>query len=504
MDKIKVGRFLKSLREQKGKKQYQVAMDLAEYGIEVSDKTVAKWEKGNSPDMDKLGVIAEYYGVKVSDILHGEIYTKQNFEKKYFIVNGEWMHDCPHDGLYQTRVEQEHLIKSRVKELFIELIEKKSLTAMQNDELNFLLDKFYSVSDYAIKRNGELDNENSNRVKLLRFEICREILTMHDSTVDEIYWEIKKLFNYNKRVTFSKDVRGYETNVAMTEKLFCDLEDWEKDLLLAQIQTNNIECCYDKLLYLQEHGIEYDEEQITKEGIKLLIKCGAKLNPLLLGYTLRRYEHYSIIDRMETLQAELKTKRLISQYDGDNERIELFWAENNQKSRLIDLYYMINCSREEDGKLSLEEMYNLFMNSDEFPKKLLFDRYKKYIKSDMSPKEQELFVERMGIGEISTWRKYKEYEKELEVKKFELLKLEEQWNTGERIGTVEYEEWVGEKDGELTEGDILLRLAQMTYAQYIESRDTKLTENLLTEIDMLSLDEIKQKYFPVEERYEEL
>ena len=207
---------------------------------------------------------------------------------------------------------------------------------------------------------------------------------------------------------------------------------------------------------------------------------------------------------METLQAELKTKRLISQYDGDNERIELFWAENNQKSRLIDLYYIINCNREDDGKFSLEEMYKLFMNKDEFPKKLLLDRYKKFIKPDMNPKEQELFVERMGIGEISTWRKYKEHEKELEVKKLELHELEEKWNDGERIGIVEYEEWVGEKDGELTEGDILLRLAQMTYAKYIESRDTNLTDNLLTEIDMLSLDEIRQKYFSVEGKHEEL
>ena len=503
MDKIKVGKFLKSLREQKGKKQFQVAIDLEGHGIKVSDKTVAKWEKGNFPDLDKLGIIAEYYGVKVSDILHGEVYTQQNFEKKYFIVNDEWMHNCHPDELYQTRVDQERIIKARVKKLLIELIEKKSLTAMQNDELSFLLDKFYSISDYAININNELENDDETQVKLLRFEIYREILSMHDSTVDEIYWEIKKFFNYNRRATF-RDVRGYETNIAMTEKLLNELEDWEKDLLLAQVQTQNISGYYDKLTYLRDYGIDYDEEQITKEGIKLLIKCGAKLNKSLLGYTLRRYEHYSIIDRMETLQAEINTKRLVSQYDNDNECIELFWTENNQKSRLIDLYYMINCNRKDDGKLSLGETYKLFMNNDEFPKKLLFDRYKKFIKPDMSLKEQELYVERMGVGEISTWRKYKEQEERIENIRPELIELEDKWNAGERIGTVEYEEWVGEKDGELTEGDILLRLAQMTYTQYTESRDTKLTEKLLTEIDMLSLDEIRQKYFPVEERYEEL
>ena len=58
MDKSKIGQFLKFLRMQKGKKQFQVAMDLFDYGIEVSDKTIAKWEKGNFPDMDKLGILA--------------------------------------------------------------------------------------------------------------------------------------------------------------------------------------------------------------------------------------------------------------------------------------------------------------------------------------------------------------------------------------------------------------------------------------------------------------
>ena len=56
MDKKKIGSFLKALREKKGKTQYQVMQDLYEYGLEISDKTIAKWEKGNFPDFDKLAI----------------------------------------------------------------------------------------------------------------------------------------------------------------------------------------------------------------------------------------------------------------------------------------------------------------------------------------------------------------------------------------------------------------------------------------------------------------
>lgn len=504
MDKNKVGQFLKSLRLQKGKKQYQVAMELSEYGIEVSDKTVAKWEKGNFPDMEKLGIIAEYYGVKSSEILNGEIYAPQNFEEKYFIVNNEWLHKFPADDLYSIRVEQERKIRTRVKELFIELIVNKSLTAMQNEELNFLLSNFYSVSDYAIQRDPELAGNSGMRLKLLRREIYREILSMHDSAVDEIYWEIKKLFNYNKRVTFRQDVRGYEANISATEELLLSIEDWEKDLLLAQVQTQNIADFYDKLTYLKLYGKDYDEERITKEGIKLLVRCGAKLNSALLGYTQYRYDHFSILNRMETLCAIINAKILVSKYNEATHAVELYWAENNTKNRLIDLFYMLNCSRHGNEKMSFDETYNLFINNDTIPESLLLKWYGDSKKPNMSKKEQLLQAERLAIGEIESWRKNKEREQRIETYREELRDLEDQWNKGEQIGTVEYEEWIGEEEGVLTENDILLRLSNMSYAQYIASRNAELTADLLANIDNMSLDEIRQKYFPVEERYEEL
>ena len=181
MDKKKIGSFLKALREKKGKTQYQVMQDLYEYGLEISDKTIAKWEKGNFPDFDKLAIVAEYYGVKSSDILNGEIYEPHNFEEQYFIVNDNWLRENNADNLYIMRVEQERLIRCRVKELFIEIIKSKSLTQAQNEELNFLLMHFYSVSDYAWGENEEYGDLNKNdQIKLSILGFYYNILNLTD------------------------------------------------------------------------------------------------------------------------------------------------------------------------------------------------------------------------------------------------------------------------------------------------------------------------------------
>lgn len=223
-----------------------------------------------------------------------------------------------------------------------------------------------------------------------------------------------------------------------------------------------------------------------------------------MGYTKYKHELFSILDRMETLHAIVESKILISKYNEVKHTIEFYWAENNTKNRLIDLYYMINCSRKDKEKLSLDELYKLFVSNETIPESILLERNRSYIQPNMSHKEQLLHAERMCVGEIEVWRKCKKRENEIEEYKRELRKLEEQWNAGEQMKQVEYAEWVGEEDGVLTENDILLRLSKMSYSQYIASRNSELTEELLSNIDALSLDEIRQKYFPVEERYEEL
>lgn len=68
MDIVKIGRFLKGCRKEKGITQEQAAEIFG-----VSGRTVSRWETGtNMPDLSTLIQIAEYYDVEIKEILNGE------------------------------------------------------------------------------------------------------------------------------------------------------------------------------------------------------------------------------------------------------------------------------------------------------------------------------------------------------------------------------------------------------------------------------------------------
>lgn len=72
------GEFLKSLRIAKGLTQ----MELAEH-LNVSNKTVSKWESGvGTPELSTLVILADFYDVTVDDILRGTRRVSKNIEKE--------------------------------------------------------------------------------------------------------------------------------------------------------------------------------------------------------------------------------------------------------------------------------------------------------------------------------------------------------------------------------------------------------------------------------------
>lgn len=68
MNQQKIGGFLKELRKQKGLTQKQFAEI-----VNVSNRTVSRWENGNNlPDLDILIEISDYYEIDLREILNGE------------------------------------------------------------------------------------------------------------------------------------------------------------------------------------------------------------------------------------------------------------------------------------------------------------------------------------------------------------------------------------------------------------------------------------------------
>ncbi len=73
MEQMKIGRFIKALRKEKGITQEQAAEIFG-----VSRRTVSRWETGsNLPDLDVLIEMADYFAVDLRELLDGERKGKQ-------------------------------------------------------------------------------------------------------------------------------------------------------------------------------------------------------------------------------------------------------------------------------------------------------------------------------------------------------------------------------------------------------------------------------------------
>lgn len=78
MDNVKIGKFIKFLRREKGLTQTELADKLM-----LSDKTVSKWETGNGlPDVSIMIPLCEILGVTVNELLSGERLDEENYKNK--------------------------------------------------------------------------------------------------------------------------------------------------------------------------------------------------------------------------------------------------------------------------------------------------------------------------------------------------------------------------------------------------------------------------------------
>lgn len=78
MDQIKTGKFISQMRKEKSLTQRQLADEL-----NISDKTVSKWECGNGfPEVSLMLPLCEVLNVSVNELFSGEKLTDAEYKKK--------------------------------------------------------------------------------------------------------------------------------------------------------------------------------------------------------------------------------------------------------------------------------------------------------------------------------------------------------------------------------------------------------------------------------------
>ena len=302
MNKTAIGKFLKELREERGLTQIQLSQKLVEDGG-YSDASISKWERGQAlPNIDDLKKLGTYFGVSVDEILNGMRNQEEDWGGKYFICNENWMSRFQVDDLYDIREEQELLIETRFKKLLEKMVED-GLSFSEDKEFDFIVTHFYQIFLPAVECKDEqayinsfseplryvedincFDNVIPGGLTDIKFEIYKQSAFMHNAAIDEKVWEANKKFVFTKHHTISSDISDViDENEERLRERISTFTALEKDTLLAVLQTINVTHRHGGLsIYEKRFHRKYDEEQLTKRAIRLLIESGAKLNHVLL------------------------------------------------------------------------------------------------------------------------------------------------------------------------------------------------------------------------------
>ena len=78
MDQEKIGKFILEMRKQKGLTQKELAEKVG-----ISDKTISKWECGNSmPDISYLEALCNSLEISVNELLSGQCLSEESYSEK--------------------------------------------------------------------------------------------------------------------------------------------------------------------------------------------------------------------------------------------------------------------------------------------------------------------------------------------------------------------------------------------------------------------------------------
>lgn len=78
MDQIKIGQFIADERKRKGYTQKQLSEKL-----EISDKTISKWERGNGfPEVSLLMPLCKELDITINELMCGERVSEEDYLKK--------------------------------------------------------------------------------------------------------------------------------------------------------------------------------------------------------------------------------------------------------------------------------------------------------------------------------------------------------------------------------------------------------------------------------------
>lgn len=509
MNKKKMGKLLKECRIVSQMTMQDLVNALDEEFLTVTIKTIADWESGKTiPELDRLQFLSKLYHLTIDEILDGErALTNADLQKDYPLISGELQKIKDHIEYFNKRTQQVKKINKRFKELLIKYY-VSGLSLNERQELHYLFNGKCSLSDY-------FDYDRSSSDDFVDFYNMLWLLKKDSrfSNEQEFYWEVQKYFD-SKGMPYSltfyaiSDEELFNGN-DFVQYLVKQAEPWELDAVVSGFQkfepiSYQIDASSNGLdRYKEKHNKEFNREEIYKNTLKYLLTHGAMLNPCFFSYRLIKNKKVQIIDRLEELYR--LCVRPLEVFIAENDEVgkaKRCFVQNTRFNRFLDKYYELKnatgCGIHSD-KLSPQKLYSLLFEDDDNERIVKFlcesrnidtNRDKSRILADLS-------------FELNYWKKEKqkvlEKEKQIEAGLKEIKKLEALLEKGETFYSVEYIEEVGPSESRNVISFASKCKRELTYSAFNKERDKKSTESLLNEIDNLSIDQIRKKYFPIYE-----
>lgn len=234
---IKMGKYIAKLRKEKGYTQKALGELL-----DVSDKTISKWERGDiAPDITILHSLAKELNSNVDDILCGEEHKEDN--------------NSDESSIKMIKLYSDQTKRKLIKEIFAGLI-IIVLTIL----FIFYIDNYHRWHVTVLKSDGDLvvrgyliSNHNESKIIIDKIVIDDTDLITNENILITSY-EIR-IYNKNK-IIYSKEVRDIDNNylneILKNAKIIIDN--------LPNIKSHNVSI---EMLLMSEN----DKEILLKEEL---------------------------------------------------------------------------------------------------------------------------------------------------------------------------------------------------------------------------------------------
>lgn len=471
MNKEKIGRFLKDLRDENDLKQKQLGEKIG-----LTDKNISDWENGKAlPDIDALQELSKVFNVSIDEILQGSRHQKTKFEEKY-----------KNNSL---------LVNSEFKKLLNKKIDEE-LDLNEEDEFEYLFNNYFELRKYSSKFVKSKNDSDYLKFKESFYKILGKF---KDLDKEEKLFEIHKLYKTKEEVMINYKllINTFEKGDNI-KKSFNLLEPWEKDMYFMLLQKYDLFITDDRDdIYAQYYenyenrfGKIHTKEEKLKSAISFMINNGACYNELFLNKIKRYKEKGRIIDVLE--EHYKMCKKPLKFNVCENGKYKSYLIENTRKNRfLLGIYhnrstYSLNII---EYVLSFDELYDFLW---------------KYNPNSLTEKEEKEVKALLGINSLEDaysykqfleeWKKYRNEEIKIENSLKELKQCEKLLNEGIIENEYDKEIYIGGSDFKSMMDWFYSFKDNVSYKDFENSRNKQKSKELLDNLNNLSLDEINE-YF---------